>query len=75
MPVPEGLNLDEWINEPSDDSADELDTADYGVEVFVRAESRQTGPPQAEKRYQPSAEELRKVGCTRLERAGSRNGT
>ncbi|KAF0299784.1 AP-3 complex subunit delta-1 [Amphibalanus amphitrite] len=61
VPVPEGLNLDEWINEPSDESADELETADYGVEVFVKAENRGAGPAtHTEKRYQPTAEELRK---------------
>ncbi|XP_037068745.1 AP-3 complex subunit delta-1-like [Pollicipes pollicipes] len=61
VPVPEGLRLDEWINEPSDESGDEPDAGvDYGVEVFVRAESRAAGPAAAERRYQPTAEELQK---------------
>lgn len=57
VPVPEGLDLDKWINEPPSDSSDD----DYQPKnIFTTTEER-SGYQQTEKPfYQPTEEELEK---------------
>lgn len=58
VPVPEGLDLDQWINEPPSESSSE-EEEDNTTDIFVKAE-RNANMSQhfAEKKYEPSKEEL-----------------
>ncbi|KAK3868287.1 hypothetical protein Pcinc_026301 [Petrolisthes cinctipes] len=57
VPLPEGLDLDAWINDPPSESEDDEDEA-YKKEIFVKHES--TSKHKKEK-YEPTEEELQKL--------------
>merc|ERR1712106_1313663 len=63
VPVPEGLDLDAWINQPEEESSDE-EPDSLGGQVFVRDE-----PDTYKKRNvpEPSEEELQASRTTRLQ--------
>lgn len=62
VPVPEGLDLDAWINDPPSESEEEEEEEEEirSKDVFVKSSTTDYG---AEKRqtYQPTEEELAKV--------------
>lgn len=55
VPVPEGLDLDKWINEPPSDSSDE-EVVNTGIFVSVPDENRYQN--ETRKTYEPTEEEL-----------------
>ncbi|XP_023228760.1 AP-3 complex subunit delta-1-like, partial [Centruroides sculpturatus] len=56
VPLPEGLNLDEWINEPFSDSSSE---EEYTGDIFVKNDPRIINQQnEFYKRYEPTEEEL-----------------
>ena len=69
VPVPEGLDLDAWINEPiesddseSDDNSAEFDTTD----VFVKTKSEGTTPKHRTVSAEPSPKEIQRKRAERL---------
>lgn len=57
VPVPDGLDLDSWINEPPSDSSPE---EEYGGDIFIKTDHRIMVQQNITKRYEPSEEELEK---------------
>lgn len=56
VPVPEGLDLDQWINEPFSESSSE---EEYAGDIFVKNEIRSSMQQNDfSKRYEPTEEEL-----------------
>ncbi len=62
VPVPEGLDLDEWINNPPSDSEEETtETTDVFVKTHTAVDFGQSSAAEKRKVYEPSADELSKV--------------
>ncbi len=57
MPLPEGLDLDAWINDPPSESEDE----EVPTDVFVKTVSEFYGEKQEKHAPQPTEEELYRV--------------
>ncbi|XP_042237387.1 AP-3 complex subunit delta-1-like isoform X2 [Homarus americanus] len=57
VPLPDGLDLDVWINDPPSESEEEEDDA-FKKEIFVKAESSSR---HKKEKYEPSEEELQKL--------------
>jgi AP-3 complex subunit delta-1 len=59
VPVPEGLDLDAWINEPPSESEDE---ATVQTEVFVKGAPTMFGEKEEKQvYYEPTEEEMSQV--------------
>lgn len=62
VPVPEGLDLDAWINDPPSDSEEETtETTDVFVKTHSAVDFGQSSAAEKKKVYEPSADELSKV--------------
>ncbi|XP_054722236.1 AP-3 complex subunit delta-1-like [Uloborus diversus] len=57
VPIPEGLDLDAWINDPPSDSSSE---EECDGDIFIKTEHKMVMQQAASKRYEPSEEELEK---------------
>lgn len=57
VPIPEGLDLDSWINEPVEESDSDSDPG-YGVKVFVKTDSENES--EGRKHKEPTEEEIKK---------------
>lgn len=66
VPVPEGLDLDEWINDPPSDSEEETtETTDVFVKTHTAVDFGQSSAAEKKKVYEPSVDELSKVSFNR----------
>lgn len=64
VPVPEGLDLDSWINDPPSDSEDDeiTESTDVFVKTHSAADFGQSSATEKKKVYEPSEDEIVKVG-------------
>lgn len=66
VPVPEGLDLDVWINDPPSESEEEEEEQMDNTEVFVKHQGGDFGGTIEKKPvYEPTKEELTQVSCTK----------
>ena len=70
VPVPEGLDLDAWINEPPEESepGEDSENDEFDHEVFVKSSKEK---PQFEKKYEPSENELKQFREARIQQQES----
>ncbi|XP_035211943.1 AP-3 complex subunit delta-1-like isoform X2 [Stegodyphus dumicola] len=58
VPIPDGLDLDAWINEPPSESSSE---EEVGGDIFIKTEHKLVMQQAVSKRYEPSEELLEKL--------------
>ncbi|XP_068238241.1 AP-3 complex subunit delta-1 isoform X2 [Palaemon carinicauda] len=60
VPIPDGLDLDAWINDPpSESEADDYDEEGEKADIFVKAES--SSRERKKEKYEPTEDELQKL--------------
>ena len=71
VPIPEGLDLDSWINSPPSESEAEDEEDLMSNDLFLRSEDRSPisgiGKPDKRESYQPTEEELQKRRAARIQ--------
>lgn len=69
VPLPDGLDLDQWINDPP--SASSSDEEENTTEIFIKSERSATMSHFSEKKYEPSKEELENMREARRQEQAS----
>ncbi|XP_075527426.1 adaptor-related protein complex 3, delta 1 subunit-like garnet isoform X2 [Dermacentor variabilis] len=68
VPLPEGLDLDQWINDPPSESSSEEENT---TEIFIKSERSAAMSHFAEKKYEPTKEELENMREARRQEQAS----
>uniref|UniRef100_A0A224YTA0 AP-3 complex subunit delta-1 n=1 Tax=Rhipicephalus zambeziensis TaxID=60191 RepID=A0A224YTA0_9ACAR len=69
VPLPEGLDLDQWINDPPSESSSEEE--ENTTEIFIKSEKSAGISHFSEKKYEPSKEELENMREARRQEQAS----
>lgn len=69
VPLPEGLDLDQWINDPPSESSSEEE--ENTTEIFIKSEKSAAVSHFSEKKYEPSKEELENMREARRQEQAS----
>lgn len=69
VPLPEGLDLDQWINDPPSESSSEEE--ENTTEIFIKSERSAAMSHFSEKKYEPTKEELENMREVRRQEQAS----
>lgn len=69
VPLPEGLDLDQWINDPPSESSSEEE--ENTTEIFIKSDKSAAVSRFSEKKYEPSKEELESMREARRQEQAS----